>query len=59
VEGGRKLLQSFIDADLWDEACIFKSDVAFGTGIKAPVLQNQRLDSFERSGPDILGMYRP
>lgn len=28
VEGGRELLQSFIDADLWDEARVFKSQLS-------------------------------
>ncbi|MFT4663243.1 MAG: diaminohydroxyphosphoribosylaminopyrimidine deaminase [Polaribacter sp.] len=36
VEGGQKLLQSFIDADCWDEARIFKTPVVLGTGIAAP-----------------------
>ncbi len=54
IEGGSRLLQSFIDAGLWDEAFVFKSDVVFGTGIKAPVLQNHQFISSEHSGPDIL-----
>ena len=54
VEGGSRMLQSFIDAGFWDEAFVFKSDMAFGTGIKAPFLQNQPVISLERSGPDIL-----
>lgn len=37
VEGGAKTLQSFIDNNLWDEARIFKNDVVFKTGLKAPV----------------------
>lgn len=36
VEGGRKLLNSLISADYWDEARIFTSPVEFGEGIKAP-----------------------
>jgi diaminohydroxyphosphoribosylaminopyrimidine deaminase/5-amino-6-(5-phosphoribosylamino)uracil reductase len=40
VEGGSILLQSFIDAKLWDEATIFENpDLKFGNGIKAPVLE--------------------
>jgi diaminohydroxyphosphoribosylaminopyrimidine deaminase/5-amino-6-(5-phosphoribosylamino)uracil reductase len=38
VEGGSKLLQSFIEANLWDEARVFKGDVIFENGIKAPTL---------------------
>lgn len=36
VEGGTKLLQSFIDANLWDETRIFTGTSLFGNGIKAP-----------------------
>ncbi len=37
VEGGRQLLQSFIDLDLWDEARIETSPVTIGDGVKAPI----------------------
>ncbi|MGE5106799.1 MAG: bifunctional diaminohydroxyphosphoribosylaminopyrimidine deaminase/5-amino-6-(5-phosphoribosylamino)uracil reductase RibD [Sphingobacteriales bacterium] len=41
IEGGRKLLQSFIDANLWDEArVITNEDLKINTGIRAPVLFN-------------------
>jgi diaminohydroxyphosphoribosylaminopyrimidine deaminase/5-amino-6-(5-phosphoribosylamino)uracil reductase len=38
IEGGSKLLQSFIEANLWDEAHIFESINQFKKGIKAPLL---------------------
>ena len=38
VEGGRKLLQSFIDCDLWDEARVFTGLKEFGSGVPAPEL---------------------
>lgn len=38
IEGGLKTLQTFITADLWDEARVFKGPVVFGDGIKAPQL---------------------
>jgi len=38
IEGGQKTLQSFIDADLWDEARVFKGNSYFKNGIKAPEL---------------------
>jgi diaminohydroxyphosphoribosylaminopyrimidine deaminase/5-amino-6-(5-phosphoribosylamino)uracil reductase len=38
IEGGTRLLQSFIDAGLWDEARIFTGKVMFGNGVKAPVM---------------------
>jgi len=36
IEGGYKLLSSFIEKQLWDEARVFKADLLFGDGIKAP-----------------------
>ncbi|GAB4127145.1 MAG: bifunctional diaminohydroxyphosphoribosylaminopyrimidine deaminase/5-amino-6-(5-phosphoribosylamino)uracil reductase RibD [Raineya sp.] len=38
VEGGAKLLQSFINKNLWDEARVFVGNVSFGEGIAAPQL---------------------
>ncbi|MDD2797102.1 MAG: bifunctional diaminohydroxyphosphoribosylaminopyrimidine deaminase/5-amino-6-(5-phosphoribosylamino)uracil reductase RibD [Bacteroidales bacterium] len=36
VEGGRQLLQSFIDFDLWDEVQVEVADLTFDDGIAAP-----------------------
>ncbi len=36
VEGGQQVLQSFIDANLWDEARIFTNPSCLNDGIKAP-----------------------
>jgi diaminohydroxyphosphoribosylaminopyrimidine deaminase/5-amino-6-(5-phosphoribosylamino)uracil reductase len=36
VEGGTRLLQSFIDAGLWDEALIFRGPAVLGAGVAAP-----------------------
>ncbi|RZJ27332.1 MAG: bifunctional diaminohydroxyphosphoribosylaminopyrimidine deaminase/5-amino-6-(5-phosphoribosylamino)uracil reductase RibD [Flavobacterium sp.] len=38
VEGGQKTLQGFIDADLWDEARVFKGNVSPQDGTQAPKL---------------------
>jgi diaminohydroxyphosphoribosylaminopyrimidine deaminase / 5-amino-6-(5-phosphoribosylamino)uracil reductase len=42
AEGGKRLLESFIAADLWDEARIITGHQDFGSGIKAPVLSGQQ-----------------
>ncbi|WP_346239095.1 bifunctional diaminohydroxyphosphoribosylaminopyrimidine deaminase/5-amino-6-(5-phosphoribosylamino)uracil reductase RibD [Niabella insulamsoli] len=43
VEGGQKVLQAFMEADLWDEAFVITNkDQILGTGLTAPVLKNQR-----------------
>ena len=39
VEGGAQTLQSFLDADLWDEVFIEHSEIVLGDGIKAPKIQ--------------------
>lgn len=36
IEGGTQLLQTFIDAGLWDEARVFTGNQKFGQGVKAP-----------------------
>lgn len=45
IEGGSKTIQSFIDANLWDEARIFKGKNSFKEGIKAPIAQGIITDS--------------
>ncbi|WP_256935107.1 bifunctional diaminohydroxyphosphoribosylaminopyrimidine deaminase/5-amino-6-(5-phosphoribosylamino)uracil reductase RibD [Olleya sp. HaHaR_3_96] len=42
IEGGSKTLQLFIDANLWDEARIFKGQVRFYDGIAAPKLKGEQ-----------------
>lgn len=39
IEGGSKTLQYFIDAEIWDEARIFKGAGEFGSGTKAPKIE--------------------
>jgi diaminohydroxyphosphoribosylaminopyrimidine deaminase/5-amino-6-(5-phosphoribosylamino)uracil reductase len=50
VEGGRETLQSFLDADLWDEARVFTSASSFGSGIAAPVLELEPRDISAQGG---------
>ncbi|WP_462260046.1 bifunctional diaminohydroxyphosphoribosylaminopyrimidine deaminase/5-amino-6-(5-phosphoribosylamino)uracil reductase RibD [Ferruginibacter sp.] len=53
VEGGAKLLQSFIDENLWDEARIITNvEMVIGNGIDAPALPNKKLIKEEISGTD-------
>ncbi len=56
VEGGAHTLQSFIDADLWDEARILTGTSSFKKGIKAPVLTG-KLTTTKNSGSDTLNIY--
>lgn len=56
VEGGTTLLQSFIDADLWDEMRVFRSPMMLNGGIKAPAVRG-KFGSREMISPDELTRY--
>lgn len=43
VEGGTRLLQSFIDEDLWDEAFVEIAPVVLGSGVEAPLISDSML----------------
>ena len=45
IEGGSQTLQTFIDANLWDEAKIFVGEVAFSNGILAPKIKGVESES--------------
>lgn len=57
IEGGSRTLQSFIDANLWDEARVFTGIAEFHQGIKAPEFSGKMISqtSLER---DNLKIYR-
>jgi len=58
IEGGAKLLQSFIDKGLWDEARVVLNDqLLIGNGIKAPVLKNEKLISEEKIVNNTISYY--
>jgi diaminohydroxyphosphoribosylaminopyrimidine deaminase/5-amino-6-(5-phosphoribosylamino)uracil reductase len=57
VEGGAKLLTSFIERGLWDEARVFTGTGRFGEGLKAPVLAVEP-DKTEMIGKDKLEIFR-
>ncbi|MDG1724862.1 MAG: bifunctional diaminohydroxyphosphoribosylaminopyrimidine deaminase/5-amino-6-(5-phosphoribosylamino)uracil reductase RibD [Bacteroidia bacterium] len=40
VEGGIKIIQSFLDSDLWDEAIIIESNNSWDDGLIAPLLNS-------------------
>ncbi|MFT5761718.1 MAG: diaminohydroxyphosphoribosylaminopyrimidine deaminase [Polaribacter sp.] len=41
IEGGTQTLQTFIDANLWDEARVFIGENEFENGIKGPVISGK------------------
>lgn len=54
VEGGRQLLQTFIDDKLWDEARIFTGKQFFGNGVRAPEIRPSRAVSYIPVGTESL-----
>ena len=46
IEGGRQTLQTFIDANLWDEARIFIGNTPFTAGTKAPILDKKPFEKY-------------
>ena len=58
IEGGKQTLQSFIDANLWDEARIFVSPISFGTGKMGPEFPKKNKTHQEKWGNDVVTYYR-
>lgn len=56
VEGGAQLLNSFILADIWDEARVFEGEINFTDGIKAPAIKGN-LISKDKIGNSSLFVY--
>lgn len=50
IEGGAKVLNHFIDSDLWDEARIFRGKGFFNSGIQAPPIPGHPYSVIEYSG---------
>lgn len=59
VEGGRILLQSFIDHNLWDEARVFIGKKTFGHGIPAPRLSAVSTSQNDFWGDQLLTYHNP
>ena len=57
IEGGAQTLQTFIDADLWDEARVFIGNCTFEKGVKAPILNTSPFKK-EKIGTDELLIIR-
>jgi diaminohydroxyphosphoribosylaminopyrimidine deaminase/5-amino-6-(5-phosphoribosylamino)uracil reductase len=41
IEGGRQTLHTFIDANIWDEARVFRGEIYFKSGTKAPTISGE------------------
>lgn len=56
IEGGSKTLQTFINANLWDEARVFTGNNSFNEGLKAPKI-NGNLIASKKIEQDTLNTY--
>lgn len=60
VEGGARLLQSFIDEGMWDEArIIYNEELIIDSGLDAPELGNSELCGNEKIFSDSIRYYKP
>ena len=57
IEGGAKILNLFISADLWDEARVFTGPECWAKGIASPVLHGELFEPIN-VGPDTLQVWR-
>ena len=58
VEGGTRLLQSFIDNNFWDETRVIKNtELLLQEGIPSPVLKNNVRFNQEWVGNDVINYY--
>jgi diaminohydroxyphosphoribosylaminopyrimidine deaminase/5-amino-6-(5-phosphoribosylamino)uracil reductase len=57
VEGGRQTLQTFIDANLWDEAKVFKGMIDLKEGTPTPILK-QKSNNLQSIQEDQLLIFR-
>jgi diaminohydroxyphosphoribosylaminopyrimidine deaminase/5-amino-6-(5-phosphoribosylamino)uracil reductase len=59
VEGGAALLNSFLQAGLWDEAYVFKSNRKLeAPGLAAPTIPLSRMQHLNHLGADALVVYK-
>ncbi|MDB5089871.1 MAG: riboflavin biosynthesis protein RibD [Mucilaginibacter sp.] len=58
IEGGARTLNSFIEADLWDEARIFTGEKELKTGIKAPSVTGKITGEYSSGKDKVLVVVR-
>jgi diaminohydroxyphosphoribosylaminopyrimidine deaminase / 5-amino-6-(5-phosphoribosylamino)uracil reductase len=59
VEGGAKLIQSFFDENIWDEArVITNGQLAIGKGLSAPQLNSYAKTDEQKIGPDTIEFFK-
>ena len=56
IEGGKKTLDMFIEAGLWDEARVFQSNEKWGEGMISPKISGKMIDNI-KVGTDSLSVF--
>lgn len=59
IEGGRKTLQAFIDAQTWQEAIIIEAPIFIENGVAAPILKHAKLVYEAQLNKDIIKTFLP
>ncbi|MCO5260479.1 MAG: bifunctional diaminohydroxyphosphoribosylaminopyrimidine deaminase/5-amino-6-(5-phosphoribosylamino)uracil reductase RibD [Crocinitomicaceae bacterium] len=59
VEGGKQVLDAFIQSRLWDEARILTGNIEWNGGIEAPQLPNSTLIETYKIEEDLVEIYHP
>lgn len=57
IEGGRQILESFINSGLWDEARVLTGNKTFGKGLPAPALNNAKEIEHRSFNKDFMQIY--
>ena len=47
VEGGAETHNLFVKNELWDEARVFRGNIAFNKGVKAPILNGKTREEIQ------------
>lgn len=58
IEGGARTIQQFIDADVWNEARVFKSNTNIRNGYKSPKLSHPTVVSSQKITDNQLTIYQ-
>lgn len=58
VEGGRHVLQTFIDCGLWDEAYVETGTQWIGDGVEAPVISETYLSGIDHYSGNVIKSYK-
>ena len=57
IEGGRQTIQTFIDANIWDEARIFKGQKTLDKGVKSPVIPYKNFEKQAIQGDELIKIF--